>query len=111
MIEIDGQQKPGPRFLVKIDGKDIWLTYRSFGIFVKLAFARTVGTVHWKHESELNGGARYIYRLKQELDRKDLIDNDRNGCYKLATDKVTFNHEVLRNHDDYEVSQLFPEVA
>lgn len=113
MIEIDGQVKATAqklRLLVKIDGKEVWLTGVSFGILTRLAVGRTNTKEGWIHQSELSSSsARYIYRLKEELGRKDLIENSgcRDGYYRLATDQVAFNTERLKNHDDWDVRRLF----
>lgn len=118
MIEIDGQVKATAqkrRFLVKIDGKEVWLTGVSFRILTMLAFARTNGE-GWVHQSDLStAGARYIYRLKQELGHKGAMIQEavvessgkKDGYYRLTTDQVTFNPETLKNHDDWDVRRLF----
>jgi hypothetical protein len=109
VIEIDGQQKR-ERFLVKIDGRSVYLTGAVFVILTKLAFARSQGD-GWVHQVDLSqAGARYIYRLKQELGGKVVIENDQCGYYRV-TDKVSFNKGVLKKHPDHGVSGLFEEAA
>ena len=111
MIYIDGQPEK-ERFLVKINGEDVWLPMQPFMIFTKLAFARTHGD-GWVHREELIPGVgqfRDIYRLKGELGTKVLIENNRSGYYRV-TDEVSFNEERLKNHPDHQVSSLFEEAA
>ena len=117
MICVDGQAKKR-RFLVKVDGRDVFLRGMPFTYLVMLAWARMhPGIINyldgWIHKTDIAPGdnqARYIYRLRKELGQKDLIENDRAGYYRL-TDEVSFNEETLREHPDNAVSSLFSEVA
>ncbi len=116
MIEIDGRKKPGPRYLVKIDGREVWLTGTSFRIFVIFAHARwhKPCPLAWVHKSDLSIYAiRYIHRLRGELDNPDLIENSGNkdGYYRLTRGDVRCNNETLKNHEDHDVRKLFAEVA
>lgn len=120
VIEIDGQEKPvqprsrKQRFLVKVDDREVWLTGVSFRIFVTLAHFRRFQLGGWIHQTDLSTSeARYIHRLRGELDSDDLIENSgkRDGYYRLGRSDVKFNTERLGKHYDSDVSKLFAEVA
>jgi len=117
MLELDGHYER-ERYLVKIDGRPVRLTGKSFKYLAKLVFARLSGNDGWIYKDDIEAGfnqARYLYRLKQEFRSGgvdwQIFENNRLGYYRLALgpDKVRVDYENLRRHHDFEVRQLVEE--
>ncbi len=119
-IEIDGTPM-GERYLVRINGRPIQLTGKSFKYLVSLAWSRLTKDNGWVFKDELEQGfnqARYLYRLRQEIGRDFLPDwplyeNNRSGYYRLAAprERITVNVEALREIPDYEIQRMATEIA
>jgi len=78
-VHVAGRPK-GRRYLVQVDGRDIWLTYQLFEAALKLAIAAKTSDLGWLKADALTVGEpssyyQVIWRLKQELRRKG-VDAD-----------------------------------
>ncbi len=114
-IEIDGTPVR-ERFLVRINGRPIKLTGKSFKYLVRLAWSRLRNDHGWLYKEDLEKGfnqARYLYRLRQEIGRDflpewPLYENNRSGYYRLAVerDRLRVNIDALRDFPDYEVREM-----
>lgn len=114
-IEIDGTPVR-ERFLVRINGRPIKLTGKSFKYLVRLAWSRLRNDHGWLYKEDLEKGfnqARYLYRLRQEIGRTflpgwPLYENNRSGYYRLAVapDRLRVNVDALRDFPDYEIREM-----
>ncbi|SYZ74123.1 putative Helicase [Candidatus Zixiibacteriota bacterium] len=119
-LDLDGCYE-GERYLIKIDGFPVRLTGKSFKYLVKLAHARLISHEGWIYKDEIEAGfnqARYLYRLKQEINRDGgcpwtIFENNRLGYYRLDLEpsKITLNLENLKTHPDYELQRIAGELA
>lgn len=98
---IDGRRPPKSRayrYLVVVDGREVYLMGRSYEYISKLAAAHNEGD-GWVSKIDLepyepNYASRGIYLIKRELE-VDIIDNDRRGSYRIRPDvDVQFNEKV-----------------
>ncbi len=115
LVELDGRYE-GERYLVKLDGVPVRLTGKSFKYLVKLAGSRMLNRDGWIYKDDIETGfnqARYLYRLKQEVNRDGgfpwgIFENNRLGYYRLDVDssRVRINLGNLQNHPDYELREL-----
>lgn len=106
----------GDRYLVRIDGLAVRLTGKSFKYLCKLAWARKYRGEGWLFRDEIEQGfnqARYLYRLKQEVNSQTMLswviaENNRLGYYRLDLEPegITINSQGLREFPDIEVSGL-----
>lgn len=104
------------RFTVRINGRPVNLTGKSFKYLVRLAWSRLIRDNGWLYKEDLERGfnqARYLYRLRQEIGRDffpdwPLYENNRSGYYRLAIDPeaIQVNIEALRASSDYEIRQM-----
>ncbi len=114
-IEIDGTPVR-ERFLVRINGRPIKLTGKSFKYLVRLVWSRLRNDHGWLYKEDLEKGfnqARYLYRLRQEIGRDflpewPLYENNRSGYYRLAAERerLRVNVDALRDFPDYEVREM-----
>jgi len=119
-IEIDGTPVR-ERFLVRINGRTIKLTGKSFKYLVRLVWSRIRNDHGWLYKEDLEKGfnqARYLYRLRQEIGRDflpewPLYENNRSGYYRLAVerDRLRVNVDALREFPDYEVREMARDLA
>lgn len=106
-LVIDGTPKDSTdncRFLIWINGKKVWLTYKSFCYLAKLAVACRIGE-GWLYRTELEPGgnqSRYVYRMKAETDNRIDVFTNRRGSYLLNIDprSVFFNHKAMAAFPD-----------
>ncbi len=120
VIELDGRYER-ERYLVKIDGLPIHLTGKSFKYLMRLVYSRLVAGDGWVYKDDIEIGfnqARYLYRLKQEMNRDgniswSIFENNRLGYYRLDLDpsKIKVNLGNLLNHPDYEVREMAGELS
>ncbi|UCD17670.1 MAG: DEAD/DEAH box helicase [Candidatus Zixiibacteriota bacterium] len=124
LVELDGTYER-ERYLIRIDGFPIRLTGKSFKYLTKLACSRLIGDDGWIYKDDLEAGfnqARYLYRLKQEINKEGgfpwgIFENNRLGYYRLDLEpsKIRLNLENLKCHPDYELrsmaEQLTPRLA
>ncbi len=106
-IHLDGRPKKR-RHLVTIDGKEIWLTERSFGAALQLALASQRISLGWIDCDQLGSIDNYhqvIRRLKKALKISDinadqLVENNGAKQYRfsLPPGNVTVNDAVIRKH-------------
>jgi len=90
-IEIDGQLERR-RYLVRVGGKGVWLTEKSFDVMLKMAVAARVTELGWVPGSkfgEMDTYHQVIRRLKLDLkaggvDPEGLIENDGSKQYRLS---------------------------
>ena len=114
-IEIDGTPVR-ERFLIRINGRPITLTGKSFKYLVRLVWSRLTKDNGWLYKDDLERGfnqARYLYRLRQEIGRDflpgwSLYENNRSGYYRLAADPdgLRVNVDALRGIPDFEIQQM-----
>jgi helicase len=114
-VELDGRYE-GERYLIIIDGFPIRLTGKSFKYLVKLAHSRLTNNDGWIYKDDIEVGfnqARYLYRLKQEINHDGgspwpVFENNRLGYYRLDLEpsKISLNFDNLREHPDYELRQI-----
>lgn len=114
-IEIDGTPVR-ERFLVRINGRPISLTGKSFKYLLRLVWSRLTHDNGWVYKDDLEHGfnqARYLYRLRQEIGRDflpqwPLYENNRSGYYRLAADRrgLKVNVDALKEIPDYEIQQM-----
>jgi helicase len=119
-IEIEGTPVR-ERFLVRIDGRSIGLTGKSFKYLLRLVWSRLTKDGGWLYKEDLEQGfnqARYLYRLRQEIGRDfmprwPLYENNRSGYYRLAADpeQIRVNLEALRDNPDFEIRQMILDLA
>jgi helicase len=115
IIELDGRYEK-ERYLVRIDGMPVRLTGKSFKYLTKLACSRLLANDGWIYKDDIEVGfnqARYLYRLKQEINRDggirwNIFENNRLGYYRLDLDpaKVRVNIGNLKNHPDFELREM-----
>ncbi len=116
VIEVDGSQDR-ERFVIRINGRPVRLTGKSFKYFAKLAWSRQNAESGWMYKEDIEAGfnqARYLYRMKNEVSAGlgsdwPVVENNRLGYYRLDVDpsKIRFNRNALRQHPDWEVRSLF----
>jgi helicase len=104
------------KFLIFLSGKRVSLSGKSFSYLFKLAWAVFKKDGGWLHKLDLEEGdnqAKYIYRLRKELnaiseESKALILNNRLGSYRLniPKDKIEFNLRNLRLYADAEIKGI-----
>ena len=119
-IEIDGSYER-ERYLVKIDGFPVRLTGKSFTYLVRLVFARLMENDGWIYKDDIENGfnqARYLYRLKQEVNREagfswPIFENNRLGYYRLdlKPTQIKVNLDNLKSFPDYEISEITEQLA
>ena len=120
LIELDGRYER-ERYLVRIDGVPVHLTGKSFKYLMRLAYSRLTGNDGWIYKDDIEIGfnqARYLYRLKQEMNRSGnfswpIFENNRLGYYRLDLDpsKIRVNFDNLMDHPDFEVREMVGELA
>lgn len=120
LVELDGRYER-ERYLVKVDGAPVRLTGKSFKYLAKLAGARLLSNEGWIYKDDIEAGfnqARYLYRLKQEMNRDggvawSIFENNRLGYYRLDVDssRVKINLSNLRDHPDFELRELADRLA
>jgi len=106
-IHLDGRPKKR-RHLMMIDGKEIWLTERSFGAALRMALAAKKTPLGWLDCDQLGSHDNYhqvIRRLKKALkiasiDVDRLVENNGAKQYRLSVppDNVTLDEAVIREH-------------
>ncbi len=102
----------GRRYLVRVDGRDVWLTYQLFEAALKLAIAAKTRDLGWLKADGLTVGEpssyyQVIWRLKQEL-RKEGVDADaliENSAQHYRISVPSANVAI----DAEEVEQFMPE--
>lgn len=115
LVELDGRYER-ERYLVKIDGTPVRLTGKSYKYLAKLAGSRLLNRDGWIYKDDIEAGfnqARYLYRLKQEVNKDGgvawgIFENNRLGYYRLDIDSsgIRFNLGNLQDHPDYELREL-----
>lgn len=115
LIEIEGDYD-NERYLVRINGRPVRLTGKSFKYLARLAHERLHGQSGWVFKEDLEAGfnqARYLYRMKSEINDGfstswPIVENNRLGYYRLALgpERIRINMDKLREHPDYEVRSL-----
>jgi len=119
-IEIEGTPVR-ERYLVRINGRAISLTGKSFKYFLRLAWSRLTKDSGWLYKEDLEHGfnqARYLYRLRQEIGRDflpewPLYENNRSGYYRLAAERerIRVNLSALKDNPDFEIRQMVSDLA
>jgi len=120
VIELDGSYER-ERYLVRVDGFPIRLTGKSFKYLTKLACFRLLDAEGWVYKDDIEEGfnqARYLYRLKQEMNRDggivwSIFENNRLGYYRLDLEpaRIKINLENLKGHPDFELRSLVERLA
>jgi len=119
LVELVGSYEK-ERYLVKIDGRSVWLTGKSFKYLARLALARIGSDDGWIFKDDIEIGfnqARYLYRLKQEIQSGGfswaIFENNRLGYYRLALEssKIRLNYENLKDFPDYDVNRAVSDLA
>ncbi len=115
VVELDGSYER-ERYLVKIDGFPVRLTGKSFKYLAKLAGSRLMDGDGWIYKDDIEFGfnqARYLYRLKQEINKEggfpwQIFENNRLGYYRLDLDpsQIRLNLANLKSHPDYELRAI-----
>lgn len=115
LIEIEGDYH-NERYLVRINGRPVRLTGKSFKYLARLAHQRLHGQSGWVFKEDLEAGfnqARYLYRMKNEINDGfptswPIVENNRLGYYRLALapERIKINLDKIREHPDYEVRSL-----
>lgn len=101
----------GHRYLVQIDGNDVYLTGKAFVYLFGLAYGFKCNPDGWTRKEDLEPGFnqhRYVYRLISEiraagLETDGLIENDRRGNYRLD--------RTVRLEVDWLQLRTFPDVT
>ena len=101
------------RYLVLVDGKEAWLTERSFMAALTLAAAAHASDFGWVAPDQLAGHSNYhqvIRRLKRDLDvdgveTDDLIENNGAKRYRFSVPPQNLTIDAAA------VEQHFPEGA
>ena len=106
-IHLDGRAKKR-RHLITIDGKEIWLTERSFGAALRLALAARGTTLGWMdcdHLGSMDGYHQVIRRLKRALKASDIdadsvVENNGAKQYRFSVPpgNVTLDKAMIRKH-------------
>lgn len=119
-IEIEGTPVR-ERYLIRINGRAISLTGKSFKYFLRLAWSRLTKDNGWLYKEDLEQGfnqARYLYRLRQEIGRDflpewPLYENNRSGYYRLAAERerIRVNLSALKDNPDFEIRQMVSDLA
>ncbi|KPL00296.1 MAG: hypothetical protein AMJ90_08450 [candidate division Zixibacteria bacterium SM23_73_2] len=117
-LVMDGQQEKG-RFLIILNGKEIYLPAKSFSYLFKLAWAKKKTEDGWMHKMDLEPGenqAKYLYRLKNQIKSsgeftQELIENNRTGSYRLdiPPEKIKFDLDNLKKIFDSEIKKMISE--
>jgi replicative superfamily II helicase len=104
------------RFQIRINGRSINLTGKSFKYLLRLVWSRLTKDNGWLYKEDLERGfnqARYLYRLRQEIGRDFLPDwplyeNNRSGYYRLAAEcqGLKVDVDAIREIPDYEIQQM-----
>jgi hypothetical protein len=115
LIEIEGDYER-ERYLIRINGRPVRLTGKSFKYLARLAHQRVHGRSGWVFKEDLEAGfnqARYLYRMKSEINDSfptswPIVENNRLGYYRLALEpeRIRINTDKIRNHPDFEVRSL-----
>lgn len=115
LVELDGSYER-ERYLVKIDGFPVRLTGKSFKYLAKLAGSRLMDGDGWIYKDDIEFGfnqARYLYRLKQEINKEGgfpwpIFENNRLGYYRLDLEpsRIKLNTDNLKSHPDYELRAI-----
>jgi len=103
----------GERRLVSWGAHQAALTPKCFKFLSKLAVAAVAQPGRWVRKDELERGdnqARYLYRLKGELEMQcgalpDLWENNRRGAYRLTLgpDRIQIDWQSLLTNDDWDL--------
>lgn len=106
-IHLDGRAKKR-RHMMTIDGKEIWLTERSFGAALRLALAAKTSPLGWMdcdHLGSMDGYHQVIRRLKKSLktsgiDVDRLVENNGAKQYRFSVPpgNITLDEGVIRRH-------------
>jgi hypothetical protein len=106
-IHLDGRAKKR-RHLMTIEGKEIWLTERSFGAALRLALAAKGAALGWMdcdHLGSMDGYHQVIRRLKRALKSSGIdVDNvvENNGAkqyrFSVPPGNITIDEAVIRRH-------------
>jgi len=106
-IHLDGRAKKR-RHLVTIDGKEIWLTERSFGAALRLALTAKETVLGWMdcdHLGSMDGYHQVIRRLKRALkasgtDVDSVVENNGAKQYRFSVPpgNITLDEVVIRRH-------------
>ncbi|MBE0568408.1 MAG: DEAD/DEAH box helicase [Deltaproteobacteria bacterium] len=106
-IHLDGRPKKR-RHLVTIDGKEVWLTERSFGAALRLGLAAKNTSLGWLDCDQLGSIDNYhqvIRRLKKalkiaDIDADRLIENNGAKQYRFSVPpgNVSLDEMVIREH-------------
>jgi len=122
LLEIDGSSEK-ERYVIRINGRPLRLTAKSFKYLAKLAWRRAnnPATSGWVYKEDIEVGfnqARYLYRMKNEITDAlgfdwPAVENNRLGYYRLNADpeRIRININNLQNHPDYELRQMVSEAA
>lgn len=117
LLEIDGSSER-ERYVIRINGRPLRLTAKSFKYLAKLAWwrANNPAASGWVYKEDIEVGynqARYLYRMKNEITDAlgfnwPAVENNRLGYYRLNAEpeKVRINIANLQNHPDYELRQM-----
>jgi helicase len=101
------------RYLVKIDGRDVWLPNQPFRVLGQLAMWRRTKASEWFHQSDLDitsGAHRALSRLRKLLDPytgpgpdgSGWIENNGHGGYRVVAQiEIEWDEQVMRlEHPD-----------
>ena len=105
------------KYLVEINGKEAWITLKSFELLCRLSFKLKQDKIGWLHTSdmEIPGNVHeVIKRLREALSDyvKDIgatIQNDGHGCYRLSVppDNISMDKNSLATYHRC-LAGLFP---
>jgi len=111
-LEIDGSTIKN-RWKVIVNQTMFAISHQSFKYLLKLVSAVFTKPEGWIHKLDLDEGdnqAKYIYRLRKELNLKagDLIENNGAGSYRLnlRKEEIRVNRESLERMGDEEIKRL-----
>lgn len=116
-LEIEGTLK-GQRFLIRVNGVDVWLPPKSFKYIATLAVASFYPPDGWISRFAFEAGDnsyKYLHRMKREvlapLDNLEwpVYQTDKKrGRVRLAIDErlIEIRYENLAKNDDQEVRKL-----
>lgn len=109
-LVIDGSPKK-ERYLVIVNGEKCWIQGRLFMYLTKLVKARLTSE-GWIEKYDIEPGAnqaRYLYRLRQQLEEAGFelkIENSKTGLYRLTVTDVSLNPSTLQEHPDHQVRAM-----
>lgn len=108
-VIVDGRTEKR-RSLVKIDGEDIWLTDKSFEVFLQLAVEATTDDLGWLASAKIGDYSTYhqaIRRLRSQIregnsrvDAEQLIENNACQQYRLSVPprRIKIKRENILRH-------------